>query len=78
MWCETVGCDLPERLVQVARAHLAGVGDQAQQAQAHRIGERGEHLREILGVGLGERAASSERRSTPQSATGTPLRTSAH
>ena len=38
VWCETVGCDLPERLLQVARADLARVGHQAEQPQAHRVG----------------------------------------
>ena len=61
VWCEIVGCDLPERFLEVARADLTGVGHQAEQPEPHRIGHGREHRRQVLGVGLGQRCGEHRR-----------------
>ena len=57
MWWLTVGCERPDGSMQIAGAHLVGVGggDEAQQAEADGIGQGGERPRQRFGRGLVER-----------------------
>jgi len=56
---------LLQGLDEVARADLAGRRDQAQEAQAHRVGERGKGARQALRFGRSERSGHERRAALP-------------
>jgi hypothetical protein len=50
------GLAAPERRQQVARTHLAGRRNEAQQPEPDGVGERGKDVGQLGGVGLAERS----------------------
>ena len=55
VWWLTVGWDLPSGSSSSQRAHLVLGGDEAEQPEAHRVGEGGEDPGELDGLVLAER-----------------------
>ena len=61
VWCDTVGCDLPSGSSRSHEHTSPAVGDQAQERRRTGSAERGEHLGQVVGVGLVERRGQHRR-----------------